>query len=62
MDQQNILSLRDDKVYSSTTGQLLYRRYSSQPINWRTVVPRDMILYESGVSNIPKRLKVRDIE
>lgn len=61
MDQQNIL-LRDDKVYSSTTGHLLYRRYSSRPVNWRTAAPRDMILYESGVSNIPKRLKVRDVE
>lgn len=60
MDQQNI-SLRDDKVYSSTTGHLLYNKYPSQPVNWRTLVSRDMILYESGVSNAPKRLKVRDI-
>lgn len=59
MDQQNI-SLRDDKVYSST-GHLLYNKYPSQPVNWRTLVSRDMILYESGVSNAPKRLKVRDI-
>lgn len=61
MDQQNI-SLRDDKVYSSTTGHILYNKYPSQPMNWRTMVSRDMMLYYSGVSNIPKRLKVRDIE
>lgn len=56
MDQQNI-SLRDDKVYSST-GHILYNKYPSRPISWRT---RDMNLYENGVSNVPKRLKVRDI-
>lgn len=60
MDRQN-RPLRDDKVYSST-GYLLYNKYPKQPMNWRTMMSKDMNLYESGISNIPKRLKVRDIE
>lgn len=60
MDRQN-RPLREDKVYSST-GDLLYNKYPKQPMNWRTMTSRDRDLYESGISNSPKRLKIRDIE